>query len=101
MNPSEGMFVDHINRKQLDNRRENLRLCSKADNLRNSGKQKNNKSGYIGVSYHKKAKKWQVTIGYKGKYNYLGIFNNRKEAAKVYNDKAKELLGKFAVLNKL
>jgi uncharacterized membrane protein YiaA len=64
-------------------------------------KQTNNTSGYRGVTYHKKLDKWQATIVLNKKHYYLGIFCNIKEAALAYNKKAKELFGKFAVLNEV
>lgn len=41
--------VDHINHNGIDNRKENLRVCSLRDNLKNSQKPKNNSTGYKGV----------------------------------------------------
>src|SRR3990167_10184123 len=50
MNAKKGELVDHINFNKLDNRQENLRLCSSADNSRHKI-QKRGKSNYMGVSY--------------------------------------------------
>lgn len=52
--------IDHINGNKLDNRRENLRLCTQSGNTANAGKRINNTSGYKGVSWDKKAKRWSV-----------------------------------------
>jgi hypothetical protein len=62
MDCPEGMCVDHINRNTLDNRRDNLRICSKQDNTRNSSKSKINTSGFKGVSWHSRDKKWRAEV---------------------------------------
>lgn len=99
MTPPKGLFVDHINRNGLDNRRSNLRIVSHADNVHNQGLFKNNTSGFKGV--YKKGVKWVAQIRNKDKYYYLGIFVNKKEAALAFNEKAKMLFGACAFLNKI
>ena len=51
INAPKGMQVDHINGNPLDNRRENLRICTNQQNGMNRGKPKDNTSGYKGVTY--------------------------------------------------
>src|SRR3990167_2869647 len=58
----EGMHTDHIDGNSLNNQRKNLRMCTTAENGMNRGKQKNNKSGYKGVSRHSGGKRWQAKI---------------------------------------
>jgi len=99
MKPSEGQEVDHINGNALDNRRSNLRLCTKAQNLMNKSLYRNNKSGYKGVCWNKLHKKWYASIGHQGKAIFLGLFGDKQKAAMAYNEKAKELFGEFARLN--
>jgi HNH endonuclease/AP2 domain len=98
MDAPKGLEVDHINGNPLDNRRNNLRLVTHSQNQKNMSKHKDNKSGYKGVSWHKKAKKWQVHVGKKG---YIGLFTDPKEAAKAYNIAALEHFGEFAKLNEI
>lgn len=45
--------VDHINHNTLDNRRCNLRVCSRTQNNRNKSSHKNSTSKYLGVSLDK------------------------------------------------
>jgi hypothetical protein len=91
--------IDHINRIRTDNRKENLRLCNSSQNNINKHKDIRNKSGYKGVSWAKNSNKWRAGIGYNYKYIKLGYFDNIHEAARAYNQKAKELFGEFAYLN--
>ncbi|MCA7083411.1 HNH endonuclease [Cupriavidus sp. DB3] len=92
-------YVDHINGNKLDNRRENLRICSGAENGWNVRLSKRNSSGYKGVSFEKRSGKWQVRIRQKGKQIFLGYYEFPEEAAHAYNKAAVRLHGEFAVLN--
>ena len=83
--PPKGMCVDHINNNKLDNRRENLRFVTPSQNNWNKNKLKNNKSGFIGVSWHKSSKKWQAQIRANRRHFYLGTFENPEDASKAYN----------------
>jgi hypothetical protein len=94
------IIVDHINRNPLDNRKSNLRLCTIAENSRNSGIiSSRNTSGYKGVT--KSSKKWLARIEFNGKKMYLGSFNTPQAAAEAYDKKAVELFGEFACTNKM
>lgn len=99
MEAKEGEQIDHINRNKLDNRKENLRVCSCSENQWNRDKTRSNSSGFKGVSFHKKANKWQVYIRIKNIPKYIGIFPDKVSAAKAYDNEAKKLYGKFAFLN--
>lgn len=101
MGTPKGMVTDHINRNKLDNRRSNLRICTHAQNMANQGAQKNNKSGYRGVHWHTKRLKWKAQIQLMGKTICIGFFDNKEDAALAFNQKAEELHGEFAYLNKL
>ena len=101
MRPPIGMEVDHINHDGLDCRRTNMRICSKIQNLHNSRIYKNNHSGYKGVSLSKSRNKWRARIQHRGKLISLGYYSDKLDAAKAYNQKAKELYGVFAYLNSI
>lgn len=95
-----GKVVDHKNHDTLDNRRENLRICTQQDNVR-AGKGKVGKSGYKGVFWNKERKKWQGKI-YDGKKSvHLGMFKTKTAAARAYNEAAKKIFGEFNYLNKI
>lgn len=100
VNPPDNMEVDHINGSGLDNRKENLRICTHSQNHMNSRRQSNNTSGYKGVCFYKRVKKWIAYIKYNKKRVHLGYFNAREDAALAYNEAARKYHGEFARLNK-
>lgn len=91
MNPPDGMVVDHKNLNQLDNRRENLRICTQAQNLANSPLTSRNKSGFKGVHSNGKGK-WFSQFRRKT----VGTFNTPEEAALAYKKAALDYWGEFA-----
>ena len=99
IDPPENMDVDHINNNGLDNRKDNLRICTRAQNSRNKRKGISKYSDYKGVSYNKRAKSYIAQIKYNYNCIFLGYFKNEIEAAKAYNKKAIELFGEFAKIN--
>jgi hypothetical protein len=81
MNTPHGFHTDHINHNTLDNRKENLRVVTPAQNCQNRKlNQKNNKSGFFGVSFHKNNKKWIAKVSLMGKAHYLGLYLTPEEA---------------------
>ena len=96
--PSE-VSVDHINRNGLDNRRENLRPASVAQNQQNRKKAQGTSSKYKGVSWNKERQLWHAYIHVSGRMKYLGRFQNEVEAALVYDDAARLYFGEFARCN--
>lgn len=92
--------VDHVNGNGLDNRRVNLRAATNSQNCANRrGPQRNNTSGYLGVSWHKQTGKWRADVQHKGRKYHAGLFNCPTVAA-LHRDKlARELHGEFAALN--
>ncbi len=94
-----GMEVDHINRDRLDNRRVNLRVCTKAENRRNTPMKSFNTSGYKGVSWSHDKQKWAAHIYAEGRSRYLGYYLTKEDAALAYNEAAKKYHGRFAGLS--
>lgn len=92
---------DHIDGNTLDNRKSNLQIITHQQNCIKRKIGSNNTSGYRGVHWSNKDKKWASQIGLNGTRLSLGLFESKEEAALVYNKKALELFGKFAVLNKV
>tara|TARA_R110000851_G_scaffold130233_1_gene263723 strand:+ start:944 stop:1768 length:825 start_codon:yes stop_codon:yes gene_type:complete len=90
---------DHINGNGLDNRRENLRICTHAENQRNSRSRGGSSSQYKGVYWRRDTEKWHSAIWMDGKPHYLGIFTSEIEAAKAYDAVALKHFGRFAKPN--
>lgn len=80
--------IDHINGQRDDNRFENLRECTRSQNMMNVPKR--------GVCFHKGRRKWQASIRLHGKRTYLGTFTTEAEALEAYRVAAQRLHGEFA-----
>lgn len=77
------LFVDHINGDKLDNRKNNLRICSNADNLKNRVKlPSNNTSGILGVRYRADRNKWYAEIQCNRQRIRLGSYIDKEDAIK-------------------
>lgn len=102
LNPPKNKEVDHVDGNKLNNQRQNLRICSSQQNKFNTFKAKKKKSSiYKGVCFLGQYNCWSASIKYNKRRIHLGIFKTEIEAAKIYNQKAKELFGEFAKLNHL
>lgn len=100
MNTPKGMDTDHINGNGLDNRKENLRICTHQENIQNQQIQNINKSSiYKGVSFRKDIKKWSTKLQVKNRQIVIGVFPTERSAAMAYDIWAKDLFGSFAKLN--
>lgn len=93
--------TDHINGITLDNRKVNLRICTIGENNKNASLRKDNKSGYKGVCWIPKYQKFVAQIRVNKKLIRLGLFDDKIEAAKVYNNAALKYFKNFAKLNKI
>ena len=91
--------IDHINHNGLDNRKNNLRICTRQQNFFNSLKRKKGSSQYKGVCYFKPRNTWQARITYNYKTFCLGYFKKEIDAALAYNKTAQDLFKEYAQLN--
>lgn len=96
MRAPSGKEVDHINRDSLDNRKKNLRICSRAENAKNIGLGIKNTSGHSGISWHKRHNKWMASIQVDNNVIYLGYFRDFDDAKKIRIEAEKKYYGKFA-----
>lgn len=101
MGCDNNMMVDHINGNGLDNRKENLRVCTRSNNLMNSNKPRGEglTSKYKGVN--KSGKNWRAEIRINRQGIYLGTFKTEIEAMLAYNEAAIKYFGEFAKLNEV
>lgn len=90
------IFIDHINHNGLDNRKENLRICTNQENIQNCLTPKNNKSGCKGVYWSKDRNKWTVQVSINHKTKYIGRYDSYEEAVKARKEAALEYYGQFA-----
>jgi len=97
----DNMFVDHINRNGLDNRKANLRPATVSQNARNCAKSRRRtcRSKFKGVTWHRGKKIWQTQIVLNQKHIYIGSFKDEEQAARAYDRAAKKYHGEFAALN--
>jgi len=94
-----GFEADHINGDTLDNRRENLRTVTKAQNNMNR-KCAFGVSRFKGVSHLPGGKKpWRAMIGTGGRNLHIGYFDSERGAAEAYDREARLLFGEFAATN--
>lgn len=94
----EGKEPDHINENRLDNRRENLRCATRAENMAARSRPSNpGASGYRGVRALRDG--WAAQIGGASRRIYLGFSQDPEEAARMYDKAAREKYGEFARLN--
>lgn len=96
---TNGQQIDHINRNRLDNRRENLRLCTRSENQYNIGLRKDNRSGARGVYYHIRDKRWIAKTKVQGERIHIGSFKTKEDAVIAYNEFVKKHHKEFAFVN--
>lgn len=87
---------DHINGDGLDNRRKNLRRCTRSENMHNRGKTSINTSGFKGVYWCGHKKRWFAKAQVDKRQHYFGYFDSAKEASVAYASGTKSIMGEFA-----
>jgi hypothetical protein len=92
--------IDHKDRDGFNNVETNLRPCTLQENQRNKSKSIIATSSYMGVSWNRNKRRWEVSYSLNNKKVYVGTFRDELVAAKAYNDAIKSLYGQFANLNK-
>lgn len=91
-----GLFSDHVNRIRLDNRRCNLRICTRVENARN--RLSSNATGFKGVKLdtRRKTPRYEAAIKADGKRYHLGSFSTAEDAHAAYVSAARLHHGEFA-----
>ena len=93
--PPPNMDIDHANNNGLDNKRCNIRICTRTQNQANSRPRKGT-SKYKGVSWSYTENKWRAFIRINGKGKTIGRFDFELEAAEAYKKEALKCFGEFA-----
>ena len=96
MDCPKGKVVDHINHCKSNNCKNNLRICTHSENMKNKKKSKNNTSGITGVTWKKRDKRWEAQITVDNKIIHLGYFKTIEEAAKARKEAEIKYFGEFA-----
>lgn len=92
--------VDHIDGDRFNNRASNIRLATRQQNLRNTGRRKGSSSRFCGVCWDAARGKWVSNCAdQEGRTRHLGRFADEAEAARAYDKAAREWHGEFARLN--
>lgn len=99
INIPKGMVVDHIDRNRLNNLSSNLRLVTYSQNGMNKGKQSNNTSGIVGVSWDKSRNKWEAHIKINKKKLHLGRFKNKEDAINARKEAEIKYFGEYRCKN--
>ncbi len=94
----KGLEVDHRDGNGLNNQRDNIRVCTRAENQRNKASRCGS-SRFKGVSFHKASRKWGASIRRDGVSTHLGLFTREEDAARAYDSFARIYFGDFARLN--
>jgi hypothetical protein len=92
-------IIDHIDGNRTNNRINNLREASKSQNSSNCTQNKNNTTGFKGVSYNIISKQYISRIFHNGKEIWLGSFNTADAASLAYQNKSLELHGEFSIVD--
>lgn len=89
------LFTDHRNGDGLDNRRNNLRTATAAQNCANARRRPDSTSGVKGVYFDKSRRKWAADIQCEKMRVRLGRFETKDAAIEAYQTAAKTLFGEF------
>lgn len=99
VNSSDGMEIDHINLNPMDNRKENLRICTHQQNQCNQPLQKNNTSGITGVNFYTPRNKYRSRIKICQHDIHLGYYETFEEAVQARNIGMKCMFGEYGIYN--
>jgi len=85
LQPKDGISTDHRDHNGLNNRKSNIRACSKGENAMNSHPWKTKASRFKVIRPGRTGKGWEARIKFQGKMTHLGTRATEEEAAKAYD----------------
>lgn len=91
--------IDHQDHNGLNNRRKNLRIATRSNNLANGLKHKDGKAKFKGITWDQQSKKWYAQIVHHYHHYNLGRYETQEDAARAYDAAARKMFGRFARLN--
>lgn len=91
----DGLFIDHKDMDKSNNRIDNLRLCTKAENHNNIGLRKDNVSGVKGVTWSNSHGKGYAHASVNCKRVHIGYFADKDEAIEAHKTFCLEYHGEF------
>ena len=98
----KGLVVDHKNGETLDCRKSNLRVCSRSENMANTGPRlwRGKTSKYKGIYFCKRERRWIARFSWRGRHYQLGRFADEYTAVVIYNRAVCRTMGEFAYINR-
>jgi hypothetical protein len=99
MGAKYGQEIDHKDRNKKNYQRNNLRFCTRSQNNDNIGISSRNKTGFKGVCWQNRERKYQSRIYVNGRSIHLGFFDDALDAAQKYNEAVKKYRGEYSYLN--
>ena len=94
-NPDDKNCVDHKDNNPQNNHISNLRFATNKENQHNSKLSNNNTSGYKGVCWQKRVKKWRAQIVIDGIHVHIGLFDNLEDAKTARVNRANKAFGVY------
>ena len=99
LNTPKGLLTDHIDCNKLNNQRGNLRVATQLQNNHNVERFKTNTSGFIGVSWDRRKRKWRSAYTQNNRCLFIGYFDSLEQAARARDRVVERVRGRFAKLN--
>lgn len=93
------LVVDHVNHNGLDNRRCNLRVGTHQENIFNRRANLNGSSPYKGVCWQENVGHWKASLRKGAEVRRIGYFESEEDAARAYDEWARQFFGEHAYLN--
>ena len=95
--PDDSRCPNHKNGNPLDNRRENLRIASRTENMQNRAAV-GGRSRFKGVYWSNSHNRWRASLRLAGR-TIKRVGSTEEHAAQIYDGLAREHFGEFARLN--